>query len=154
MKRQFVPGLLLLAAACGGGGGTVPAPVMDAGSPVSSPTEVVTEFMKAVADSNLTRMGQLWGTARGSAAVTGEPVRWREQVIVMQLWLHGGTSRITGNVPAMGAADRRDITLELERGGCLKQVPFTVIRLASGSWLVANVDISQAGNPARPCGVS
>ena len=153
MKRLLVSGALLLAAACGGSG-SLPAPVTDAGSPVSSPDAVVTEFMQSVADSNLTRMGQLWGTARGSAAVTGEPVRWREQVIVMQLWLQGGTSRITGNVPAMGAADRRDITLELVRGGCVKQIPFTVLRLASGAWLVTNVDISQAGNPARPCGVS
>lgn len=152
MKRLLLPSLLLLAAACGGG--NRPGPTTDAGALVASPDQVVTEFMQAVADSNLTRMGQLWGTARGSAAVTGEPVRWREQVLVMQLYLRGGSSRVTGNVATMGAADRREITLELVRGGCTKQIPFTVLRLASGGWLVANVDISQAGNPARPCGVS
>ncbi|MDZ4673393.1 MAG: hypothetical protein SGI84_03000 [Gemmatimonadota bacterium] len=151
MKRCVLFSALLLAAACGG---SRPMPAGDAGTPVASPTEVVTEFMQSVADSNLTRMGQLWGTARGSAAVTGEPARWREQVVVMQLYLRGGTSRVTGNVAGMGAADRRDITLELVRGGCTKQIPFTVLRLAGGGWLVTNVDISRAGNPARPCGVS
>ncbi|MCL4865884.1 MAG: hypothetical protein KJZ47_08330, partial [Gemmatimonadales bacterium] len=145
---------LLLAAACGGSRAM---PLVDAGSPgapVLSATDVVTEFMQSVADSNLTRMGQLWGTARGPAAVTGEPARWREHVVVMQLYLRGGTSRVIGNVATMGSADRRDITIELDRGGCTKQVPFTVLRQASGAWLVTNVDISQAGNPARPCGVS
>jgi len=121
---------------------------------VLSPNDVVSQFMQAVADSNLTRMGQLWGTARGSAAVVGEPVRWREHVAVMQLYLRGGSSRVVSNMPGTGPGERRQLTLELERGGCVKQVPFTVLRLQDSSWLVVNVDINQAGNPARPCGVT
>jgi hypothetical protein len=150
MKRLLFPAILLVLAACGGGRSTS-AETM--GTPVLSPTDVVTEFMQAVADSNLTRMGQLWGGAAGSAATTGTPPRWREQIVVMQLYLRGGTSRIIGNVASPAGPDRRDITIELERGGCTKQVPFTVHRMASEEWLIASVDINQAGNPARPCGV-
>lgn len=152
MNRLVLSAALVLAVACGGGrsvsaGG-------DVGPPVFSPNDVVSQFMQAVADSNLTRMGQLWGTARGSAAVVGEPVRWREQVAVMQLYLRGGSSRVVSNMPGTGPGERRQLTLELERGGCVKQVPFTVLRLQNSSWLVVNVDINQAGNPARPCGVT
>jgi hypothetical protein len=30
-------------------------------------------------------------------------------------------------------------------------VPFTVIKIPDGSWLVNQVDLTAAGNPARPC---
>jgi hypothetical protein len=30
-------------------------------------------------------------------------------------------------------------------------VPFTAIRLADGTWIVNQVDVTAAGNPARPC---
>jgi len=30
-------------------------------------------------------------------------------------------------------------------------VPFTVIKLADGTWIVNQVDLTKAGNPARPC---
>ena len=30
-------------------------------------------------------------------------------------------------------------------------IPFTVLRLGDGSWIVNQVDLTTAGNPARPC---
>jgi hypothetical protein len=33
----------------------------------------------------------------------------------------------------------------------VKQIPAIVTRARSGGWLVENIDISAAGNPARPC---
>jgi hypothetical protein len=30
-------------------------------------------------------------------------------------------------------------------------VPFTAIKLADGTWLVNQVDLTVAGNPAQPC---
>ena len=152
MNRLVLPAVLVLAAACGGGRSALTPG--DAGPPVLSANEVVGQFMQAVADSNLTRMGQLWGDAKGPAASTGAPARWREHVAVMQLYLRGGSSRVVSNVPGTGPGERRQLTLELERGGCVKQVPFTVLRLQDASWVVVNVDINQAGNPARPCGVT
>ncbi len=149
MKRLAPVALLLLAAACGGGRA---APSESPGPVAASATGVVEEFMQAVADSNLTRMGQLWGTTSGSAAATRQPPRWREQVVVMQAYLRGGTFRVIGNVDTAEGEGRRQVTIELDRGGCTKQIPFVVVRLAVGTWLVSNVDISQAGNPARPCG--
>ncbi len=152
MKGLLPVALLVLVAACGGSrGAAVDSPGPTAAAPTSG--AAVEQFMQAVVDSNLIRMGQLWGTTSGSAAATGQPPRWREQVVVMQAYLKGGTFRVIGNVDTAEGEGRRQVTIELDRGGCTKQIPFTVVRLGSGNWLVVNVDISAAGNPARPCAV-
>lgn len=148
MHRKLVLSLVILAAGCGGGGA---APASTGAVPVASTaTEVVESFMRAVADSNVVRMGQFWGTSRGPAAATGQPADWQQRLTITQLWLRGGTYRISSNVGVN--ENRRELTLDLERGGCVNQVPFTVTRSGAGGWLVVNVDVSRAGNPARPCG--
>lgn len=148
--RGILPAVaLVLVAACGGSRGAVvtsSAPAYDSGP------EVVQQFMRAVADSNLTRMGQLWGTTSGPAAATGQPANWQRRVEVMQVWLRGGTHRILGEAPTADA-NRRTITLELTRGGCSRQVPIVVHRLGNGSWILVNIELEAAGNPARPCNV-
>lgn len=149
--RHALPVLLLVVlAACGGGSR---GPIVTSAAPAySSGPEVVDQFMRAVADSNLVRMGQLWGTPRGPAAVTGEPSNWQRRIEVIQLWLRGGEHRILGEAPTADA-NRRTITIELARGGCHRQVPVGVHRLGNGSWIVVNIDVEAAGNPARPCNV-
>lgn len=149
MTRAALLVPVLLLAACGGSRGPTAGGVAPS---FASPTEVVTEFMQAVADSNLTRMGQLWGTPRGPAAVTGEPSNWQRRVVVIQLWLQGGTSRVIGE-DRTAAGDRRTVTIDLARGGCNRQVPFTVLRQSNGSWMIIEVNLEAAGNPARPCNV-
>jgi hypothetical protein len=37
------------------------------------------------------------------------------------------------------------------RRGCMKQIPATMLRVKDNSWIVNNVEIASAGNPARPC---
>lgn len=143
----LVPALLL--AACGGSRG--PATVSTAPA-YESGQAVVEQFMGAVADSNLTRMGQLWGTSRGPAAVTGEPSDWQRRIVVFQAWLKGGTSRVLGE-DRTADANRRTVTLEINRSGCARQVPIAVLRLGNGSWIITNIDLEAAGNPARPCNV-
>jgi len=148
MRRIAVLSLVVLAAACGGSGS---GPVVTGALPaVASDTEAVEKFMAAVADSNVARMGELWGTMRGPAAATGQPANWQRRMVVAQLYLRGGSYRISSNVSS--GDGRRELTLDLDRGGCTSQVPFTVARLATGSWVVVNLDVSKAGNPARPCG--
>lgn len=147
MRRVSPVVVLFLLAACGGGRGpglTTAAPVVASGG------EVVEQFMQAVGDSNLTLMGQLWGTARGPAAVTGDPANWRRRIEVIQLWLRGGTHRVLGDA-STSDANRRTVTMELTRDGCSRQVPIVVHRLTSGGWIITNINIDAAGNPARPC---
>jgi hypothetical protein len=114
--------------------------------------KVVASFMKAIADSNLAMIGELWGSAKGPAAATGTPSDWPKRVAIMYAYLHGGEARVLGSAPGFGDENRRQLLVELVREGCTKQVPFTVIRLTDGRWLVNTVDLNAAGVPGRSCG--
>ncbi len=134
---------LLLVAGCA----THPGPVV---SPTNSASAVVIEFMRAVADSNLGRMSDLWGTSKGAASRTGNPPDYQRRLVVVQAYLRGGTSRVLSEDRAPGGGDKHLLVVELDRGGCTKQVPFTAVRATEG-WLVNSIELNAAGNPMRPC---
>ena len=167
-RTTFV--LLLALAACGGG----PGPTASAG-PAPTPEQAVRSFMQAAADSNLTRMAQLWGTRAGSAAKTGQPPDYQRRIAIMRFYLSGSPYRLVPGAaaeiePAAGAgsggktatpdklpgpgdeaATTRQVVVQLDRQGCAKYVPFVVIKAADNAWLVNQVDIAAAGHPKRPC---
>jgi len=119
--------------------------------PVASASLAMRAFMQAAADSNLARMAQLWGTADGSAAETGKPEGWEKRLIVIQAYLRGDSTRLVSDVPVTGSDNQRRVTVALYRYGCMRQIPATVIRGKGGGWLVEDVNVQSAGNPARPC---
>ncbi|MEO8448743.1 MAG: hypothetical protein ABI647_03075 [Gemmatimonadota bacterium] len=121
-----------------------------ASSSMAAPIAVAQAFMQAAADSNLAQMGHLWGTDRGPAATTGIPSDWERRVVVMYSYLRGGSSRIRDD-GTMASGNRRHLLIELSRGGCVKQVPITMVRTSDGAWLVNAVDLNAAGNPNKPC---
>jgi hypothetical protein len=133
-------------AACGGAAGAKSAEP----GPVTSPRGVVEQFLQAVADSNVQKMASLWGTSAGPAAKTNQPSDYERRIVVMQAYLKNEGTAITGDAPD-GGPDRHLVQVELRRQLCTKTVPFTVIKLADGTWLVNQVDLAAAGNPARPC---
>jgi len=139
--------LAVVLAACGGG--SAPSTV----SPTTSSARGAVEaFMQAVADSNLAHMADLWGTAAGPAAKTRQPADWERRVAVMQAYLQNESHRIVSDGPATPAAEgRRSVQVEIRRQLCTWMVPFTAIRLGDGTWIVNQVDLTAAGNPARPC---
>jgi hypothetical protein len=112
---------------------------------------VVVSFMQAVSDSNLQKMGELWGNSKGSAAETGNPENWLQRVSIIQWYLKGSTSKILGPAPGVGNENRREILVQLDREGCVRQVPVTVVRTKSGSWLVGAIKLEVVGVPGRPC---
>ncbi len=135
-------------AACGGGSAshTTAAP-----GPVTSPRGAVEQFLEAVADSNVQKMGMLWGTSAGPAAKTNQPPDWERRIVVMQAYLRNEGAKVTGDAPDNSGPDRHLVQVELRRQLCTTTVPFTVIKLADGTWLLNQVDLGTAGNPARPC---
>lgn len=141
MIQQRWWGTALLLAACGGS----TAPV----EPSKSASGAVHAFMQAVADSNLAKMATLWGTARGPAAKTGQPSDYERRIAIMQAYLRNDSFRLTSDVPE--ADNRRVVQVELRRQTCTSNVPFVVIKTGDGSWLINQVDLTAAGNPARPC---
>jgi hypothetical protein len=146
IKQRVVVLALAALAACGGSAGKSPA----APGPVTSPRGAVEQFLQAVADSNLQKMAALWGTSAGPAATTNQPPDYARRIVVMQAYLKNEGIAITKDAPD-GGPDRHLVQVELRRDLCTKTVPFTVIKLADGRWLVNQVDLAAAGNPARRC---
>ena len=106
--------------------------------------------MQAVADSNVVKMANLWGTASGPAARTNQPPDWQRRVAIMQAYLRNDSFRITSDVPEADPG-RRALMVEIRRSTCTWTVPFTAIKIRDGSWIVTQLDLAAAGNPARPC---
>jgi hypothetical protein len=134
-----------LLAACSGGGS--PAGEVH---PSNTASTAVQNFMRAVADSNLDAMASLWGTAKGPAARTKQPSDYQRRIVVMRSYLTHDDSRIISDTPDASGA-RHDVQVELRRQACTWTVPFSVIQLADKSWIVNQLDLAAAGNPARPC---
>jgi len=106
--------------------------------------------MQAVADSNVERMASLWGTANGSASKTKQPPDWRRRVAIMQAYLRNQSFRITSD-EADADLNRRMLQVEIKRDACTWLVPFVAVKARDEVWLVTQVDLAAAGNPARPC---
>jgi hypothetical protein len=107
--------------------------------------------MQAVADSNLSKKASLWGTASGPAAQTNVPSDYRRRIAIMQAYLRNDSFRITSDEPEGTDEARRAVTVEIKRKTCTWTVPFTAIKVRGGSWIVTQLDLAAAGNPARPC---
>jgi hypothetical protein len=139
-QRWF--GTALFLAACGGGSTAGVAPSKSAAGTVQA-------FMQAVADSNLTQLAALWGTSRGPASRTRQPQDYERRVEIIRAYLRNDSYRLTSDVPE--GANRRALQVQIRRETCTWSVPFIAIRTSDGSWLVNQVDLTAAGNPARPC---
>lgn len=148
--RTYVVAVALLAA-CGGGGAATGGGAQGAAGPVASSGDAALAFLRAAADSNLTRMAELWGTAGGPAARTKSPPDYDRRIILMQAYLRNDSTRLMGQAAVPTDDSRRTVTVALWRQGCMKQVPLTLIRTADGAWLVNDVNLALLGNPARPC---
>lgn len=143
MTKQLWFGMGLLLAACGGRSAP-PAQSATSGS------SAVRSFMQAVADSNLAKMASLWGTANGPASKTKQPPDWERRIVIMQAYLRNDSFRITSDVAEQNE-NRRAQQVEIRRRSCTWNVPFVTVKARDGSWLVTQVDLAAAGNPARPC---
>jgi hypothetical protein len=145
MKSNVTIGLVLVVLACGGGSSS-PAP----SGANSTPEAAVRNFMQAVADSNITRMSELWGTANGPASETKKPDDYERRMIITQVYLRKVPYQIVRTDPITGDDKRRLVTVTLDRGQCVKSVPFTVVNVGK-EWIVNQIDLNQAGQPVRPC---
>ena len=126
-------------------------PVRVAAQVEETPEAAVNAFMKAVADSNLGRMTQLWGTSQGSAATTRKPSDFQKRIYITYAFLKGGTYRISATEPSPKDQNERYMILEFTRGDCNKLVPITAVKTKKEGWIVNSLDLSQVGVPGRSC---
>ncbi len=115
------------------------------------PQVTVTRFMSAVEANNLLAMGELWGTKSGSAMEKMDRADLEKRLTVMQRYLTHDEYEVLA-AETMGRIDDRTraYRIRLTRAGCVHNVPFELVRVGGG-WLVSNIDLAQAGNPARSC---
>ena len=109
--------------------------------------------MDAVRRKDLAEMGRLWGTAQGSAAERMNSDELRQRLEVIQIYLNHTSYRVVGPAPVVpGNTVRRAYQIELTRPNqCRASFPIELVQASNGEWLVMNVNLDQAGNPARPC---
>ena len=143
MNKSWMVGALLLVS-CGGQKTSTLAP-----SP--GPEYAVQEFMAAVADSNLPKMAEYWGTAKGSAAAIGSPPDYPKRIEVIQLWLRGYSYRILASTPTDASRVAQEMQVELVKGACRKHVPFLAVKTGSSRWVIQSIDLNAVGSPMIPC---
>jgi hypothetical protein len=145
IQRRWFAAAAILLAACGGGSGGAAAV-----HPANPASAAVQNFMKAVADSNLAAMSGLWGTSKGPASRTHQPGDYERRISVMRSYLSHDDFRILGDAPE-GSEGRHTVQVQIRRSACTWTIPFLVIQLADGTWIVNQLDLTGAGNPARAC---
>jgi hypothetical protein len=131
-------------AACGHGSSGYLAP--------SSPQATVTAFLDAVQANNLDRMSELWGSSGGPARNHMDHTTLEQRLTVIKIYLrHDRFTVLESNAQTLSTSpDRRVVRVRLSRDGCTPVVPFTTERYGKG-WLVSDIDLTAAGNPAVPC---
>jgi len=142
---------MLLVLACGGGPQS-PVPQDMA----TTPEGAVRNFMQAVADSNIPRMGRYWGTPKGPAAIVRQPADFEQRLGVTQAFLRNSPYRVVRTDPVMGNDARKMVVVELSRVDpdgkrCTKSLPFGVINAGKHGWIVNAVNLTLAGTPGRAC---
>ncbi|PYO68376.1 MAG: hypothetical protein DMD69_07035 [Gemmatimonadetes bacterium] len=135
----------LASLACGSSGSLTPAP--------QSLNETLAQFMSAVKANDLKRMGALWGTERGPAGAWMKAEEMNQRLAVIQRYLnHAGYRVVEGPLPVPAQDNQRSFRVELQRSnGCNVVLPIDLIRARSGTWLVLDVHLDVAGNPAAGC---
>ena len=118
----------------------------------ATPEATVTAFLAAVDSNAADRMAALWGTDRGPSTVVIPNAQDRERrIAIMQRMLRHDTFQI---VPAPGPLTvregRRVLHVELTRGDLRATVPFTLVALRSGGWLVEDIGLEAAMPIANP----
>ena len=130
----------IVLAACGGGSSA------GSSTPVASAAEAAMGFLRAAADSNVTRMAELWGTSSGPASKTNQPTDYQRRIVVMQSFLWSDSSKVVGQAAVPGDDDRRTVTVADTRTATGKLVRTLATRAVGG---VIAVGPGSPGSSAR-----
>lgn len=137
--------IALATAACGGHHA-------DTATAPTDPEASVRQFLNAVKANSLIAMRDLWGSERGPAATYLNSTEVDQRLSVIRTYLeHERFEFAQPNEVDPGNSAQRIVKVRLTRKGCQPVVPFTLVRWKNG-WLVKNIDLPSAGNPARSCG--
>ncbi|MEI2721010.1 MAG: hypothetical protein V9E87_12900 [Gemmatimonadales bacterium] len=112
-------------------------------------SQAVEEYIRAASDSNLVRMGQLFGTDKGS--LMGRRVEGTDKrMMITQAYLHGVKVRALSEVHG-AKGNERIVTTEIARGACKVVLPVTAVESNKEGWLVRNLDLDAASKVNQAC---
>jgi len=114
-----------------------------------TPEAVVTAFMEAVNAEDLDRMAGLWGDEHGPSNVSNRirPDVRRQRLLIIQRVLRCDRFRVVGVTPSGG---QNVVMAELTKGDRTMNVPFKVVQLHRGGWLVLEPGLAAAMPSAGP----
>lgn len=142
-RHFFAAAIVLASSACHSSAGFV-AP--------SDPESAVRGLLNAVKANSIAGMAELWGSEKGPASHWMNRDTMEQRLTVIRIYLqHDKYDILPPNGTTVDAPGRHRIDVRLYRhNGCTPVVPFTTMRVGSG-WLVWDIDLTAAGNPAVPC---
>ena len=115
-----------------------------------SPAVAVAQFLAAVKAKNLVAMGRLWGDKDGPARLADSVLTKR--LTIIQIYLaHDGYRIVEGPITVPGSADAVTFKVEFQRAQCNRVQPLDLVHTRRGGWLVNDVHLETAGNPASAC---
>jgi hypothetical protein len=142
--RQFaVPTALLLGLI-----GVVPAAHAQT-TKVTSASQAVEEYIRAAADSNLTRMGELFGNEKGTL-VRQKADGTDKRLLITHAYLAGVKVKAISEVD--GSKDNeRLVSTEIARGNCKVVLGVIAVLSKKDGWLVQNLNLDVAREVNTPC---
>ena len=144
VRRHGLALALAGSAACGGHHAVT-------GAASSNPEAAVRAFLNAVKANDLAAMRELWGSDRGPAGSYMDAQVSEQRLTVIKTFLeHESFTFDQPNLVDPGNSAQRIVRVRLVRKGCQPVVPFTAV-LWKDRWLVKDISLADAGNPARPC---
>jgi len=126
------------------------APVLPVAPAPATPEATVTAFLSAVDSNAADRMAALFGTERGPLVFPNTEQRDLRLGIMLRMLRHDAFQFVAAPGPVTAPAGRRVLHVELTRGDRRATVPFTVVALRAGGWLVEDIGLEAAMPIANP----
>ncbi len=112
-------------------------------------SQAVEEYIRAAADSNLTRMGELFGTDKGTM-IRQKDASVDKRLVITQAYLSGVNVRALSEVDG-AKSNERMVTTEIARGNCKVIVAVTAVLSEKDGWLVRNLNLDAVREVNTPC---
>lgn len=142
MKKLIGIGALLLVSACqpkATVGSPTPTPGTASGPGGATPTEALAMFMTAAKSEDLQAVSAMWGDNEGLARdkMSRQELEMRTYIIVKCVRHDRYTVLSDGST----AGGRRQMSVQLTKGGITKASNFTLSPSPQGRWLVEKIDL-------------